>query len=180
MNKNNNDNLIYVAKLGKTIGLKGGIKIHIESDFPEQFRKNGKFIIDNNKQLIIEEYNSNNSTIKFHNINTLENAKILTNKLLYTTIKHSREKCIFKDKEFFWFDLIGCKINENSNILGTIKEIHRYPLGDYLEVNTNISLIKTDLPKIFLIPYLDEYIRKVDIENKVIYTINTFSILENS
>lgn len=30
---------IYVAKLGKTVGLKGDLKLFIDSDFPEQFKK---------------------------------------------------------------------------------------------------------------------------------------------
>ena len=30
---------IYIAKLGKTVGLKGQQKLHIDSDFPEQFKK---------------------------------------------------------------------------------------------------------------------------------------------
>lgn len=34
---------IYIGKLGKTVGLDGSLKIYIESDFPEQFKKGAVF-----------------------------------------------------------------------------------------------------------------------------------------
>ena len=68
-------NQIYVAKLGKTIGLKGLMKIHIESDFPNQFTKNTQFTTHKNTTLVIEIFNKKNNTIKFLGID-LENQTI--------------------------------------------------------------------------------------------------------
>ena len=83
--------------------------------------------------------------------------------------------------EFFWFDLISCEVFENNLKLGIVKEIHRYPLNDYLEIITDSELVKKALPKNFLIPHIfDKFILNIDIENKRIDVINSFNILENS
>ena len=34
-----NSNDIFVAKLGKAVGLQGHLRLFIDSDFPEQFKK---------------------------------------------------------------------------------------------------------------------------------------------
>ena len=39
------DDMLEVALLGKTIGLKGAIKLHNRSDFPSQFKKGAKFYL---------------------------------------------------------------------------------------------------------------------------------------
>ena len=83
--------------------------------------------------------------------------------------------------EFFWFDLISCEVFENNLKLGIVKEIHRYPLNDYLEIITDSELVKKALPKNFLIPHIfDKFILNINIENKRIDVINSFDILENS
>ncbi len=176
-----NDNKVYIAKLGKTVGLAGLLKVYIESDFPEQFCVGGSFVTNKNRTLIIENYNKNNQTVKFKDIKDIDDAKKLVNQLLYSSIEQTRETCNLKDKEFFWFDIIGCEIiDDDSKSLGIIKEIHRYPPSDYLEIITDESLVKEGLPNNFLIPYLDLYIKKVDVENKKIFTTDCLSILENS
>jgi len=171
---------IYVAKLGKTVGLKGQQKLHIDSDFPEQFKKNAKFITDKNQELIVESYNKNNDTIKFIGIDSIEDAKKLTNRQLFSSLEDTKKLCQLKEKEFFWFDMMNCVISENDKILGTVTDIQRMPLSDYLLIDTSKELVDKKLPNQFLIPYTDEYIVKVDIENKQIFTQNSYLILENS
>ncbi len=62
---------------------------------------------------------------------------------------------------FSAFDLISCEIFENGLLLGKVKDIHRYPLNDYLEVETSSELISKQLPKVFLIPHIfDKFYRK--------------------
>ena len=86
-----------------------------------------------------------------------------------------------QENEFFWFDLISCEVFEDDLKLGKVKDIHRYPLNDYLEVETDFNLVERKLPKNFLIPHIfGDFIDKVDIENKKIFVKNSFDILENS
>ncbi len=175
------NNKIYVAKLGKAVGLKGHLRLFIDSDFPEQFKKNATFTTNRNLQLKVSEYNPNRELIKFENYDDVELAKKLTNQQLYVSIEDTKNNCNLEEGEYFWFDIIGCNIIEDGLLLGEVKEIHRYPLDDYLEVITSKQLVEKGLAKTFLIPYNKEiYIKNVDIDKKTIEVIDCLSILENS
>ncbi|WP_228713234.1 ribosome maturation factor RimM [Halarcobacter bivalviorum] len=172
---------IYVAKLGKAVGLKGHLRLFIDSDFPEQFKKGASFTTNKKLDLTIEEYNPNRDLIKFVDYDDVDTAKKLTNQFLYVSIEQTKQSCNLKDNEHFWFDIIDCEILEESKQLGKVVEIHRYPLTDYLEIKTSNDLVEQGFPKTFLVPYdMSSYILEVDIENKTIKTNKAYEILENS
>ena len=172
---------IYVAKLGKAVGLKGYLRLFIDSDFPEQFKKGASFTTNKKLTLTLEEYNPKTDLVKFKDYNDVDNAKKLTNQLLYVSLEQTKNSCKLKKNEHFWFDIISCDVFENDLYLGKVVEIHRYPIEDYLEIKTSKELVDKTLPKTFLIPYnVDNYIVGVDIQNKKIEVKNSFSILENS
>ena len=58
-------NKVYVAKLGKTVGLQGHLRLFIDSDFPEQFKKGATFTTNRNLILKVIECNLNKDLIKF-------------------------------------------------------------------------------------------------------------------
>ncbi len=172
---------IYVAKLGKAVGLKGHVRLFMDTDFPEQFKKGARFVTNKNLNLVVEEYLPKRDIIRFEGFDNMDLAKRLTNQELYVTQDDTRKQCQLKDNEYFWFDIVDCTITEDGICLGIVKELHRYPTDDYLEVQTSNELVSKNLPKTFLIPYnLEQYILKVDIDNKTIFTKNAFDILENS
>lgn len=173
-------NEVYIAKLGKTIGLRGEIKIFIDSDFPEQFHKGAVFTTNRKQKLTVKSFNINKGTVYFEEINDVDEAKKLTNQELFTTLEDTQKTCNLTENQFFWFDIIGCEVIENDELLGKVKDIHRYPITDYLEVNTNNELVTSGLPKQFLIPYGDNFILNVDIESKKIVVKDARAILENS
>jgi 16S rRNA processing protein RimM len=177
MNKSN----VYVAKLGKTVGLKGDIKLFIDSDFPEQFKQGACFNTNRNLRLKVVDVNHNKGSIRFENYEDIDLAKKLTNQQLFTSYEQTKMDCNLNDNEFFWFDLMDCNIEEDGKNLGSVVDIHRYPLNDYLEIKTSDDLLEEKLPKTFLLPHIfDQYILDVDIENKTIKTKDAYSILENS
>jgi len=171
---------IYVAKLGKTIGLNGTMKVYIDSDFPEQFKKNAIFTTQKNRSLTIENFNPHNSTVKFVDINSVEEAKKLTNSHLFTSMEATKEECELKENQYFWFDLMDCTLIENGETLGKIVDIQRLPLDDYFVIETSKELQEKELSKQFLVPYNEQFIQDVDIKNKQITVINTKAILEAS
>ena len=177
----NTSNNIYVAKLGKAVGLQGHLRLFIDSDFPEQFKKGATFTTNRNLQLKVLEYIPTRDLIIFENYTDVEIAKKLTNQELYSTFEQTKEFCELKKNEFFWFDLISCNVYENGLKLGIVKDIQRYPLNDYLELITDAELVSKGLPKTFLIPHIfSKYIENIDIEKKIINVSNSFEILENS
>lgn len=171
---------IYVAKLGRVIGLKGQQKLHIDSDFPEQFKKNSTFYTDKNQKLVIESYNEKNNAVKFVGIDDIDQAKRLTNRQLFVSQEDTRDMCKLGKKQFFWFDMMGCKVIENDEILGEVDDVQRMPLSDYLQINTTKELQDKEYSNVFLLPYIDDYILEVDIENKTIVVTGAKDILEAS
>ncbi len=174
-------NKIYVAKLGKAVGLQSHLRLFIDSDFPEQFKKGAVFTTQKGLNLKILDYNANKELVRFEEFLDIDTAKKLTNSELFTTIENTKENCQLKENEFFWFDLMNCEVFEGDLKLGLVKDIHRYPLNDYLEIATSRDLVEKNLPKIFLIPHIfDSFVKEIDIENKKIFVINSYDILENS
>ncbi|MEA3513005.1 MAG: ribosome maturation factor RimM [Campylobacterota bacterium] len=171
---------IYVGKLGKTVGLKGQQKLHIDSDFPEQFKKDATFITNKKQTLTIETFNSSNNTVKFKGIDTIEDAKKLTNKELFVSQEDTKDNCKLDKNQYFWFDIENCEVIEDGEVLGKVIDIQRMPLEDYLLIETTKELQDQNLNKNFLVPYNDNYIVSVDIEKKQIVVQNCKEILEAS
>ena len=175
-----NNNLVYLGKLGKAIGLKGELKIYLETDFAEQFKKNSIIFLQNNNELCIENISIPKQTVKFIGIDTPEDATKLTNKEIFSTYEDTRKNCKLEKNQYFWFDLIGLEIVENNQTLGAVKDIARFTNTDYLEITTSQQLLDSGFAKSFLIPYLPNFVCDVNIEKKIVNTKGAFDILENS
>jgi 16S rRNA processing protein RimM len=170
-------NKIPIAKIGKTYGIKGWQKIHLLTDFPEQFKPNITFESDKTT-LTIEKIDLKRGLVKFKGVDTPEDAKKLTNRMLYTTKEATKENIKLKKDEYFWFDIIGCDVYENAELLGRVKEIERANEADYLVINTNPELIEKKYPKRFLIDF-KRHVKEVDVENKKIEASGAKDILES-
>ena len=168
-----------VAQLGKSVGLKGDLKLNLHTDFPEQFKK-GRVLSTDRGDFEIERYNPKRGLIKLVGIDNPEDAKKLVNTKIYSNEDETREYCNLKEGEYFWFDLIGSKVMENEELLGEVKDIQRLPQGDYLLIYTSKDLQDKGFAKSFLIPYIPQFIENVDTNNKVITTKNSKDILEAS
>jgi 16S rRNA processing protein RimM len=171
------NNLLLVAHIGKTVGLKGFLRLHIDSDFPEQFKKGNSFLLKDNRKLVINSFDG--QLVKFEGFLDIEDAKKLSGLELFSTLEDSRQRCKLSKDEFFWFDIIGLKVVENNQTLGIVKSIERINGIDMLLLDTDDSL-SDRYSKEFFIPYNDNYIISVDINNKIIETKNSFDILEAS
>ncbi len=178
MNSEEKDKFL-IAQFGRSVGLKGELKLNLHTDFPEQF-KTGRLLDTQRGFLEIENYNPKRGLIKIKGINSPEDAKKLTNAKIYSSKEDTKKYCSLKKGEYFWFDLIGCSIYENDEFLGKIKNIQRLPSSDYFEIETSRDLINKNLAKNFLLPYLPNFIKNVDINNKIIEVIGAKDILESS
>jgi len=168
-----------IAQIGRTIGLWGDLKFHLHTDFPEQF-KIGNTYKSNRGNLTIADINFTRGIIKFRGYESIDSAKKLTNLKIFSDETLTRESCDLKAGEHFWFDIIGCIIEQESEILGTITEVQRMGDTDYLVIKTDINLIEAGLTKNFLIPYIERYVIKSDIESKTVYVKDAKDILEAS
>lgn len=175
-----NDELLQVATLGKSVGLKGYLKLHNKSDFVQQFKSGAIFFDKDGKEFTIKAYDKINQSVLFYDYEDVDLAKTLTNKILFTTKDITRKTCKLKDGEYFYFDILGLCVVENDEILGVVKDIDDSTNTYLLEISTDANLVKQNLPKSFYIPYLDNFVVDINLKDKKIYTKNSKAILENS
>ena len=168
-----------IAQVGRTIGLWGDLKFHIHTDFPEQFQV-GKTYKSNRGDLTIADINNKRGTIRFVGYESIDSAKKLTNVKIFADETQTRESCDLKEGQHFWFDIIGCTVKQGDEILGIVTDIQRMADTDYLVIATDEALVKEDLSKSFLLPYIERYVLTVGLEEKTVYTKDAKDILEAS
>ena len=169
--------LIELAKLGKAVGLKGFLKLHILTDFPEQFKKGSVYETKAGK-LTIEEINKDRTDVKFSGIDSREDASKLTNLVIQADKEESEKACVLDKDEYFWYDIIGLSVFENDIELGLVKEIERYPHEDHLLIFTSNNIEKEKKIKRFLLPYNKKTIIDVDLDKKIIAVSGALDILD--
>jgi len=173
--------LLHVATLGRTVGLRGDMKFHDKSDFPEQFTAGATFFKEDGTTLVLAEVNEERGTVRVAGCDSPEAAKKLTNVKLFTTKEATRELCELEEGEFFWFDIVGSAVfDDDGRRLGSVAEIDRIGEQDYLSITTDAVLVEQGLSKSFLIPYQDPFIVATDVAAKRIDVRGGMDILEAS
>lgn len=155
--------------MGKAIGLNGALKLHHLSDFPEQF-KSGLWFDVGSERLCVRHFDAQKQLIFFDGIDDKEHAQALTNELLYTSSQATMEQIVLKDGEFFWFEIIGFVVEEDSKTIGKVIDIERMGAQDYLRVEFYPQ-------KNILVPYIDRYIVDVVKSEKKIITQDVSSLI---
>lgn len=154
---------MLVAKLGRTVGVQGFVRLHNLSDFPEQFECGASFFDKNSRVLKIKARNA--QSVLFEGFESLECAKTLVNLELFQSVEKSRASCKLGDDEFFYFDIIGLEVFENGLLLGIVKDI--LPAGnDLLLIKSDESLVKKGFASEFYLPYVDFYVKSVELGAK--------------
>lgn len=171
--------MLEVAKLGRTVGLKGALRLHNLSDFPAQFKKGAVFYDNKGKKFSIKSFEPSASLVIFENFENVESAKELVNTVLLRSVEDTRKFCRLSKDEFFYFDIIGLEVFENDQKLGIVCDILENGAGFLLLLQTDEKLLENHV-KEFFIPYNDHFIILVDLKNKKIITQNALAILENS
>ncbi len=172
--------LLHIATLGKTVGIKGDMKLHIKSDFPEQFKTGASFLINKKDTITLSDVNLDRGIVKINNITNPEDAKKFTNAKLFTTQEATRENCHLEEGEYFFFDLEDCDVYEDDKLLGRVKEVERINISNYLSIVTDAALVEQGFAKSFLVPFMEPFKVSVDIEAKRIELRGAMDILEAS
>lgn len=151
---------IYIGKIVSTHGIKGEVKII--SDFFEKdkiFKKGFKlYITPLYHEEVINTYrvHKNYDMVTFNGYNDIN--EIL--KYIGMGVYIKRSDLDLKEDEYLLSDLIGYAVYDNNKLLGKVSNI---------SFNNNV-LLKID--DIFYIPFIDEFIEKVDVKTKKIMTRN--------
>lgn len=172
----NKDELLAVAKLGKTHGLKGELKLHDLSDFPTQYGKGAKFFCEGIGELEVESYSHEKGFIKFISFSSKEDAAKLTNRHLYLSIEKTEQNIELGENDLFYHQVIGFKIVDEGIPLGEVTDVNRIGNIDYLEVASSFF----GEEKNFLLPYIDRYVVSLHKQIKEIHTKDVRELFEES
>ncbi|RDU62642.1 ribosome maturation factor RimM [Helicobacter sp. MIT 14-3879] len=173
---------ILVAKCGRSIGLKGEIKLIIYTDFLDIFTKGNIFRCGDFK-LTLESFNLSKNSAFFKEIRDIDSAKRINSLLLYSDRETSLKYCFLNKDEFFWFDVINLNVFDNNELIGKVLDIERIGNVDYLIIRVDEQIFKK-YPYIkarnFYLPYISRYIIDTNLEIKSIFVKDSLSILETS
>jgi len=172
-------NQFFIAQIGKTHGLWGDLKIHLHTDFPQQFDIGKSFESDRGR-LEVAFVDWDKGLIRFRGYEAVDIAKKLTNAKIYSTLESTIENCELEEGQYFWFDIIDSLLYDGDELLGKVSDIQRILDVDYLQIDTDEALIKAGFSKSFLLPYIDRYILEVNRDTKTIHTQDSKDILEAS
>jgi len=169
----------FIAQVGKTHGLYGDLKLHIHTDFPEQFQEGYTFETSSGK-LEILTVNLVRGIVCFKGYEGIDYAKKLTNTKIYASLEETKERCQLKDGEHFWFEIETCEIEEDGVKLGKIAEMQRLADVNYMFIETDEALVKEGFATTFLVPYIERYVLETNVEKQIVLTKDAKEILEAS
>ena len=155
---------LEIGQIVNTFGIKGMVKVVPFTDDINRFDELEKVYIVNKKirkEYEIEQvkYHKNMILIKFKGIEKVEEAENFRN--CYLEIDRKDAKPLEKDT-YYIVDLIGLKVyTDEGDYLGKLDDIYNTGSND-------IYVVKDELGKQFLLPAIEDVIKKIDLENKKI------------
>ena len=158
--------MIYIGKTVSTFGIKGELKVISDFEYCDRAYQIDKKILINNIEHVISgiRYHKNYVLLKIENLHNIND--IL--KYVGFNIYIKRIDLGLKEDEYLYKDLINSEVIDDDNT----------KLGKVIEVlNGNNVLIKVKGSKEFLIPLIDNYISKFDLNKKILYTKNAKELI---
>ncbi len=151
---------LEVGQIVNTFGIKGFVKIYPYVDDISRFDNLKKVHIKSKKEekeLQIEEvkYQKNMVLVKFKGIDKIEDAEKLRN----SYIEIDRADAIpLEEGQYFIADLLGLDVYlDTGEKLGNLEDI-------YNSGSSDIYVVKNELGKQFLLPYIDDVIKQINLE----------------
>lgn len=156
--------LITIARIVKSRGLRGEVAAEVLTDFPERFENlKTVFLVKPDgarEELKIEKFwfQKNRVILKFEGIDSIHTAETLRNAEVCVPETESVE---LEADEYFDWELEGCEVETiEGERIGRVKEVMRTG-------GTEI-LIVAGTDKEYMIPFAAKICTSVDIENKLI------------
>lgn len=159
-------NYLYIGKLVNTHGIKG--EVRILSNFRHKdkvFIKGFKFYVGKDKkEYVVETYrkHKNFDMVVFkdnYDINLIEHLK---GSFVYI----NKDDLKLDKNKFLSVDLIGFDVIINDKTIGVIEDTLDTPANEVLVLDNNV-----------MIPYVDAFIKKVDIKNKKVFVNDVKGLL---
>ena len=153
-----------VGVIANTHGIRGEVKVYPTTDDINRFKKLKKCILDTGKEYIdlnVEsvKFFKNMVILKFKEYNNINDIECYTGK----DILVSRDNAVKLEKgEYYIADILGAKvILEDGSEFGVLEDVMQTGAND-------VYVVKTLDNKEVLLPKIDECVKKLDIENKIV------------
>jgi 16S rRNA processing protein RimM len=163
--KRDDEELIAVARVAKTRGVRGEVAAQLLTDFPERFRDLEELIAvtpaGERRTLAIEEswLHGGRVILKFAGYDTPEDAKELVG---YELTVPESEAVELEEGEFFDWQLVGCRVETVAGrALGTVAEVLHYGAAPVL-------VVKDEGRREHLIPLAESICVEINVERKLI------------
>jgi len=149
-----------VGQIVNTFGIKGFVKIYPYVDDITRFDDLKKvYVKSKNKENELEieqiKYQKNMVLVKFKGIETVEQAELLRN--AYVEIDR-KDAIKLEEGQYFIADLLGLEVVSDTGIrLGILEDIFNTGSKD-------IYVVKDELGKQILLPYIDEVVKSIDLQ----------------
>lgn len=151
-------NEVYLGEIVNTHGIKGELRIISNFKYKDSvFKKDFKFYVGKDRiELVVDSYrpHKNYDMVTFVGLNNINDVLIYKGESVYI----NRDDLDIEG--FILEDLMGLDVYSNNRLIGKIAEI--------IDNTAHEILVVVDNDKKNLIPYVDEFIESVDIENKKI------------
>lgn len=160
-------NLIYIGKIVNTHGLKGEVRIISDFKYKEEVfqEKNHLFVGQKKDNLTIKTYrvHKNYDMVTFDGLDNIDDVIVYKNSSVY----FDRDE--LKIDGYLDDDLIGFEVYQNDKNVGTITALKQSKLYTLLVINNN--------GKEYLVPNTANFVINVDLENKRIYIIEMWGLV---
>ena len=148
--------MIHIGKLVNTHGLKGEVKIISDFKYKLDVFKKGNNIYIGEDKLEINSYRPHQiyDMLTFKGINSIDDV------LKYKGMEVYIDRSEYEFDGILDEDIIGMEVYAGNKLIGKVTEIFKNKVHSILviEKNGNINMV----------PYVDEFIKNIDLENKKI------------
>ena len=156
--------LLRVGVIANTHGVHGEVKVYPTTDDVTRFKKLKEVILDTGKEqrtleIASVKFFKNMAILKFKGIDNINDIEKYKGKDLLVTREHAVP---LKKDEYFICDLIGCQVvTEDGAEVGELTEVLQTAAND-------VFVVEGAGKKEVLIPYINDCVKEVSIEEKKI------------
>ncbi len=159
-------NLVAVAVVRKTFGLKGEVKVQPLTDSWDEFLRFPRFFLRYKNDQLIEvhvetvKFGGGHLIIKFKEFSSRDESEEIRGSTLL--IPRDELPAITEPDTYYYSDILGMQVFEDDEYIGTVEDIHRFGPHETLEI---LQMDGTEL----LLPFVRAFIQKIDLNEKKIY-----------